>query len=108
MKDQFYNFIRGLQDKITKELEYIDGKAKFNEDLWERSEGGGGRSRIIENGNVIEKGGVNISAVDGPLPESMQKYFNVNKVDYRKKKPEYYNNVKSVDDYYKNRKPFFY
>ena len=67
MKDQFYNFIRGLQDKITKELESIDGKAKFNEDLWERSEGGGGRSRIIENGNVIEKGGVNISAVDGPL-----------------------------------------
>ena len=58
MKDQFYNFIRGLQDKITKELESIDGKAKFNEDLWERSEGGGGRSRIIENGNVIEKGGV--------------------------------------------------
>ena len=82
MKDQFYNFIRGLQDKITKELESIDGKAKFNEDLWERSEGGGGRSRIIENGNVIEKGGVNISAVDGPLPESMQKYFNVNKVDF--------------------------
>ena len=82
MRDQFYNFIRGLQDKITKELESIDGKAKFNEDLWERSEGGGGRSRIIENGNVIEKGGVNISAVDGPLPESMQKYFNVNKVDF--------------------------
>lgn len=82
MKDQFYNFIRGLQDKITKELESIDGKAKFNEDLWERSEGGGGRSRIIENGNVIEKGGVNISAVDGPLPESMQKYFNVNEVDF--------------------------
>ena len=82
MKDQFYNFIRGLQDKITKELESIDGKAKFNEDLWERSEGGGGRSRIIENGNVIEKGGVNLSAVDGPLPESMQKYFNVNEVDF--------------------------
>ena len=82
MKDKFYNFIRGLQDKITKELESIDGKAKFNEDLWERSEGGGGRSRIIENGNVIEKGGVNISAVDGPLPESMQKYFNVNEVDF--------------------------
>ena len=82
MRDQFYNFIRGLQDKITKELESIDGKAKFNEDLWERSEGGGGRSRIIENGNVIEKGGVNISAVDGPLPESMQKYFNVNEVDF--------------------------
>ena len=82
MKDQFYNFIRGLQDKITKELESIDGKAKFNEDLWERSEGGGGRSRIIENGNVIEKGGVKISAVEGPLPESMQKYFNFNDVDF--------------------------
>ena len=82
MKDQFYNFIKSLQNKISRELEFIDGKAKFNEDLWERPEGGGGRTRIIENGNIIEKGGVNISAVDGHLPKSMQKYFNVGNVDF--------------------------
>ena len=44
--------------------------------------GGGGRSRIIENGATIEKGGVNISAVHGPLPDSMQAYFNVGEVDF--------------------------
>ncbi|MGB1168269.1 MAG: oxygen-dependent coproporphyrinogen oxidase, partial [Flavobacteriaceae bacterium] len=49
---------------------------------WERPEGGGGKSRIMENGAVIEKGGVNISAVHGPLPESMQAYFKVEEVDF--------------------------
>ena len=55
MKDLFYNYIKTLQDKVTREFESIDGKAIFKEDLWERTEGGGGRTRIIENGNVIEK-----------------------------------------------------
>tara|TARA_S200000501_G_scaffold273261_1_gene256941 strand:+ start:1133 stop:2035 length:903 start_codon:yes stop_codon:yes gene_type:complete len=82
MKDLFYNYIKTLQDKVTREFESIDGKAIFKEDLWERTEGGGGRTRIIENGNVIEKGGVNISAVHGELPKSMQDYFNVRKVDF--------------------------
>ncbi len=82
MKDLFYNYIKSLQDKVTKEFESIDGKAIFKEDLWERIEGGGGRTRIIENGNVIEKGGVNISSVHGELPKSMQDYFKVGKVDF--------------------------
>jgi coproporphyrinogen III oxidase len=69
MKDLFYNYIKDLQDKITQELETVDGKAGFKEDLWERLEGGGGRTRILENGNVIEKGGVNISSVYGALPK---------------------------------------
>ena len=59
MKDQFYTYIQQLQDQICKGLEDIDGKAKFQEDLWGRSEGGGGRTRVIENGDVFEKGGVN-------------------------------------------------
>jgi len=75
MKDLFYRYIQNLQDTITQTLEAIDGKAQFKEDLWQRPEGGGGRTRVIENGSVIEKGGVNISAVHGPLPKSMQAYF---------------------------------
>ncbi len=82
MKDKFYNYIQDLQDTITSELEKIDGKAKFKEDVWKRPEGGGGRTRVIENGNVFEKGGVNISGVHGALPETMQSYFNVGKVDF--------------------------
>ncbi|MFL9844114.1 oxygen-dependent coproporphyrinogen oxidase [Flavobacterium rhizosphaerae] len=82
MKDTFYAYIQQLQDKITSKLEEVDGKAKFRQDLWERPEGGGGRTRIIENGNVIEKGGVNISAVHGPLPKTMQAYFGVGEVDF--------------------------
>jgi coproporphyrinogen III oxidase len=82
MKDKFYAYIEDLQNRITAKLETIDGVAKFKEDLWERPEGGGGRTRVIENGNVFEKGGVNISAVHGKLPKSMQAYFNVGDVDF--------------------------
>ena len=82
MKDKFYQYILELQDRITEKLENIDGKAKFRQDIWERPEGGGGRTRVIENGAVFEKGGVNISAVHGPLPKSMQTYFEVDKVDF--------------------------
>ena len=82
MKEQFYSYIKDLQNQITKALEKVDGKASFREDLWNRAEGGGGQSRVIENGEVIEKGGVNISAVHGPLPESMQAYFKVGNVDF--------------------------
>ncbi|MCB0460259.1 MAG: oxygen-dependent coproporphyrinogen oxidase [Flavobacteriaceae bacterium] len=82
MKDKFYKYIQQLQDTITSKLEEIDCKAKFQEDLWQRPEGGGGRTRVIQNGNVFEKGGVNISAVHGILPKSMQSYFNVGEVDF--------------------------
>lgn len=82
MKDKFYNYILELQDTITSKLEKLDGKATFQEDLWKRPEGGGGRTCVIENGNVFEKGGVNISAVHGALPESMQNYFGVKDADF--------------------------
>ena len=82
VKDKFYAYIQKLQDTITSKLEEVDGKAKFREDLWKRPEGGGGRTRVIENGNVFEKGGVNISAVHGALPESMQQYFGVKDADF--------------------------
>jgi len=82
MKEQFYRYIENLQDSITSKLEEIDDQATFQEDIWKRSEGGGGRTRVIENGNVFEKGGVNISAVHGALPKAMQAYFKVGEVDF--------------------------
>jgi len=82
MKDKFYNYIQNLQDTITSTLEAVDGEATFQEDLWKRPEGGGGRTRVIENGQVFEKGGVNISGVHGKLPKSMQAYFKVGDVDF--------------------------
>ncbi len=82
MKDRFLPYIQNLQNTITSRLETIDGKAFFKEDLWERPEGGGGRTRVIENGNVFEKGGVNTSAVHGKLPPAMQQYFGVEDADF--------------------------
>lgn len=82
MKSKFYSYIERLQDSITGALEEIDGKAKFREDLWNRKEGGGGRTRVIENGAVFEKGGVNISKVHGPLAPAMQVHFGVGDVDF--------------------------
>ncbi len=82
MKEKFYQYIQNLQSQITSALEAVDGVAKFREDVWERPEGGGGRTRVIENGAVIEKGGVNISAVHGKLPDTMQKMFGVAEADF--------------------------
>jgi coproporphyrinogen III oxidase len=82
MKEKFVAYIKNLQNEITSALEEIDGKAKFKEDKWTRPEGGGGQTRVIENGDVFEKGGVNISEVHGKLPESMQQYFGVKDADF--------------------------
>lgn len=82
MKETFYNFISTLQHTITNKLAQVDGATLFKEDTWNREEGGGGRTRVIENGAVFEKGGVNISAVHGPLPAAMQAYFKVGDVDF--------------------------
>ncbi|MDG1697634.1 MAG: oxygen-dependent coproporphyrinogen oxidase [Polaribacter sp.] len=77
MKKKFYNYIENLQETITSKLEEVDGLAKFKEDIWKREEGGGGRTRVIENGAIFEKGGVNISAVHGELPEVLRNQFQV-------------------------------
>lgn len=64
--------MRALQLYICNELERIDGKASFNEDAWEREQGGGGKTRTIRFGNVIEKGGVAFSEVYGPVTPEMK------------------------------------
>ncbi len=82
MKEQFETYIQNLQNSICNALEKLDGKAKFKEDLWKRAEGGGGRTRVIENGNVFEKGGVNISSVHGVLPEVLRKQLGVDQGNF--------------------------
>lgn len=65
------DYLLGLQDRICEELAEEDGSATFREESWDREQGGGGRSRVLENGAVIEKGGVNFSHVFGSqLPPS--------------------------------------
>ena len=53
MKKKFYTYLKDLQNKITNALEEIDQLEKFREDIWERKEGGGGKSRVLENGNYL-------------------------------------------------------
>ncbi len=77
IKESFSQNVIALQNTFCKAFEEVDGMAVFLEDKWARPEGGGGISRIISDGNVFEKGGVNTSMVHGKLPESMQKAFGV-------------------------------
>ena len=71
-RDRAKKLVLGLQDEICSGLETIDGEGKFIEESWERPEGGGGRSRVLKNGKVLEQGGVNFSEVHGnELPPSI-------------------------------------
>ncbi|MBD1850132.1 oxygen-dependent coproporphyrinogen oxidase [Leptolyngbya sp. FACHB-711] len=65
-------FMKQIQDQICQRLQELDGQAQFQQDSWEREEGGGGRSRVIKNGGIFEQGGVNFSEVWGKdLPPSI-------------------------------------
>ena len=73
-KAQVGQFLRDLQDSICSKLEAVDGGSTFREDAWDRPEGGGGRSRVIREGDLLEQGGVNFSEVWGDkLPPSILK-----------------------------------
>jgi coproporphyrinogen III oxidase len=61
-------YLRDLQDRIVAGLEQLDGK-RFHEDTWQREGGGGGRTRVLSEGNVFEKAGVNFSDVHGQFSE---------------------------------------
>ena len=64
-------YLLGLQDDICRGLEKEDGKGRFEEDLWQREAGGGGRTRVLTQGEVFEQAGVNFSHVFGKrLPPS--------------------------------------
>ena len=81
-KEQIAEDYQSIQNEITAALEEIDGKSKFEEEIWNRDGGGGGRTRIMLNGDIIEKGGVNFSAVYGKLPEPVKKAFKVDNDDF--------------------------
>ena len=72
---------KDLQDEICLGLEELDGEGKFEEDKWTRPGGGGGRSRVIA-GDLIEKGGVNFSAVHGTLSEAAGKALKTGAGDF--------------------------
>ena len=61
------------QLSITKAIEDIDGDAKFQEDCWTRANGGGGMSRVMSDGKVFEKAGVNLSVVYGSMPQEAKR-----------------------------------
>jgi coproporphyrinogen III oxidase len=69
MGERMHRFVSALQTRVCKEVEALDGQAKFRSDVWERPGGGGGLTRVMEGGAVLAKGGVNVSAVHGPLEE---------------------------------------
>jgi len=76
-KETITTFFRELQDRICQDLELADGGATFREDDWHRPGGGGGRSRLLTNGAVIEKGGVGFSAVHGEATEATLRTLNL-------------------------------
>ncbi len=72
-KEQIGARMRELQLFICSALEKVDGNVSFSEDAWKREEGGGGFTRTLKNGVLLEKGGVAFSEVHGPVSEVMRK-----------------------------------
>ncbi|SHM15314.1 oxygen-dependent coproporphyrinogen oxidase [Hymenobacter psychrotolerans] len=68
-RDTVAEWMRQFQDWLCQQLEAADGLGRFQEDAWQHHGGGGGRSRVLTQGNIIEKGGVNFSAVQGTMSE---------------------------------------
>lgn len=72
-REEIRDWFISLQRQICERLETADGSGKFISDVWERPGGGGGVTRVLRDGKVIEKGGVNFSDVCGETPEGMLK-----------------------------------
>ena len=72
----------GLQDRITTSIAEADGGATFKEDAWQREGGGGGRTRILANGNILAKAGVGFSAVHGHTPKKILQALNLPEADF--------------------------
>lgn len=69
MRERMERMVKAAQDEICAAIEALDGEGRFREDTWEREGGGGGRSRVMQDGAVFEKAGVGVSVVYGTLPE---------------------------------------
>ena len=81
-KEEISAWFQHLQDQICSSLETLDGSAGFREDQWNRAAGGGGRTRVIQEGDLIEKGGVNFSAVHGLTPSNILDALKLEKADF--------------------------
>lgn len=81
-KEAIKEWFKNLQEEICEGLEKLDGKASFQEDIWTREGGGGGRSRVIKKGSLIEKGGVNFSAVFGKTPAKILEALKLQEADF--------------------------
>ena len=81
-KEEIQKWFEDLQDRICEAIETEDGSAQFQQDKWSRPEGGGGKTRLIQNGDVLEKGGVNFSAVHGPTPEKILQALNLTESEF--------------------------
>ena len=68
MKEKMVSMIRRIQEEICEMIQVLD-ESEYREDIWTRTEGGGGRSRVFSGGIVFEKAGVNISEVYGTLSD---------------------------------------
>jgi coproporphyrinogen III oxidase len=77
VKETWINYIHQLQDNICSTLEEVDSAEKFIEDKWDREGGGGGRTRVIANGKVFQKGGVNASVVFGEVKDIMRQQLKI-------------------------------
>ena len=91
-RNEISDWLRNLQDSICSALEKADGKSHFEEENWIREEGGGGRTRIIKEGAVIEKGGVLFSAVEGDAPDFLfkEKEHSASPLTEQKVKPKFF------------------
>ena len=81
-KTEISQWFKSLQSDICQALEKADGKGKFMMDAWERAGGGGGLTRAFGNGRIIEKGGVNFSAVFGKTPENILRALQLPESDF--------------------------
>ncbi|MEX2232747.1 MAG: oxygen-dependent coproporphyrinogen oxidase [Cyclobacteriaceae bacterium] len=88
-KDHIRDWFKSLQSEICRQLEQADGKGKFISDVWERPGGGGGISRVLADGKIIEKGGVNFSEVWGKTPETTLRLLNL-PVSTEREAPEFF------------------
>lgn len=78
---EMHNYVKDLQERICSALEKLDGR-RFNADRWSRKEGGGGITKVIENGNIFEKGGVNTSGVYGRMSSEIARQLNVKEGEF--------------------------
>lgn len=81
-RSQVAGFFREAQDRICAALDKVDGGAAIREDAWQRPGGGGGRTRILTDGAVFEKGGVNFSEVSGQMAPELAKQVPGDGVDF--------------------------